>query len=103
MAEGRGGGRESAMQRVQISRRRGHEVTYTACFCRQAIVLRVRLSRLATIWSFHLYLAGESQKYKFACGRDSRRRRDPQTGGITDFIGATAGTICRGSYNFWSL
>ena len=27
------------MQRVQISRRRGHEVTYTACFCRQATVL----------------------------------------------------------------
>ena len=75
MAEGRGGGMESAMQRVQIPRRRGRETTYTACLLPSGNCWRVRLSRLATIWSFYLHLAGVS-KIQIACGRDSRRRRD---------------------------
>ncbi len=85
---------------VQISRRRGRETTYTACFCRQATVLAFSSLPLATIWSFYLHLAGVP-KIQSACGRDSPRRGGvTQTGGITDFIGATAGTICKGSYNF---
>jgi len=44
---------------------------------------------------------GRVPKIQIACGRDSPRRGGvTETGGITDFIGATAGTICRGSYNF---
>jgi len=70
MAEGRGGGRESAMQRVQIPRRRGHEVTYTACFCRQAMV-GVRLSRSQFVFTpppdpkikSNLWRAGMTEKW----------------------------------------
>ena len=68
MAEGRGGGRESAMQRVQIPRRRGHGVTYTACLLPWGNWSRVRLSRLATIWSFYLHLAGEPQNTNTRAG-----------------------------------
>jgi hypothetical protein len=46
--------------------------------CRKAIVLRVRLSRLATTWSFYLHLGGRTPKIQIACGRDSHRRRDPK-------------------------
>ncbi len=56
-------------------------------------LLSFRLSRLATIWSFYLHLAGESQKYKVRAG-ETHAEGVTQTGGITDFIGATAGTIC---------
>jgi hypothetical protein len=31
---------------------------------------------------------------------ETHARGVTQTGGITDFIGATAGTFCKGSYNF---
>ena len=67
-------------------------MTYTACFCRQATVLRVRLSRLDTILSFYLYLAGESQKYKPRAG-ETHAEGVTKTGGIPDFIWATAGTF----------
>jgi len=100
MAEGRGGGRESAMQRVQISRRRGHEVTYTACFCRQATV-GVFVSPASPQYGVFICIWRANPKIQSACGRDSPRRGGvTQTGGIPDFIWATAGTICRGSYNF---
>jgi len=95
-----GSGEEICPRQVSISRRRGHEVTYIACFCRQA-TYGVFVSPASLQYGvFILYLAGVP-KIQIACGRDSRRRGGvTKTGGIPDFIWATAGTICRGSYNF---
>jgi hypothetical protein len=68
MAEGRGGGRESAMQRVQIPRRRGHEVTYTACFCRQATVFGVFVSPASPQYGVFIFIWRANPKYKVRAG-----------------------------------
>ncbi|MCE7898030.1 MAG: hypothetical protein DPW11_03580 [bacterium] len=42
---------------------------------------------------------GRPKNTKVRAG-ETHARGVTKTGGITDFIGATAGTICKGSYNF---
>ena len=68
-------------------------MTYIACFCRQA-TYGVFVSPASLQYGvFILYLAGVP-KIQIACGRDSRRRGGvTKTGGIPDFIWATAGTF----------
>ena len=95
------------MQRVQIPRRRGHEVTYTACLLPSSNLLSYSSLPPHHNMEFLSASGGRSQKYKLRAG-ETHAGGVIKTGGITDFIWATAGlpaqagTICRGSYNFES-
>jgi len=67
-------------------------MTYTACICRQATVLVC--SSLPPRYNMEFLSAsgGRTPKIQIASGRD--------LAGVPDFIWVTAGTICRGLYNF---
>jgi hypothetical protein len=76
-------------------------VTYTACFCRQATV--IGCSSLPPRYNIEFLSAsgGRTPKYKVRA-EETHAEGVMKTGGITDFIGATAGTFgCLGIFEIF--